>query len=108
MTAISSVPFGSTKSLAILSWLLLSGDAASFPAQQKPDAKISQDECDDLLALANSNHVVMRGLEAFRQVAGDDGCADWAATALAAEQARIDNAVSFLRRICETFEAEGY
>ncbi len=108
MTAISSVPFGSTKSLAILSWLLLSGDAASFPAQQKPDAKISQDECDDLLALANSNHVVMRGLEAFRQVAGDDGCADWAATALAAEQARIDNAVSFLRRICDAFEAEGY
>jgi hypothetical protein len=108
MTAISSVPFGSTKSLTILSSLLLSGDHASFPAQQKPDAKISQDECDDLLALANSNHVVMRGLEAFRQVAGDDGCADWAATALAAEQARIDNAISFLRRICETFEAEGY
>jgi len=69
---------------------------------------MSQAQLDDLLALANSNHVVMRGLEAFRQTAGDNANAEWAAVALAAEQARIDNAISFLRGICDAFEAEGY
>jgi hypothetical protein len=111
MTAKTFSPVGSTKSLTILSVLLLSGDKASFSAQRKSDAGIagiSQEECDDLLALANSNHVVLRGLEAFRQIAADGACAEWAATALAAEQARIDNAISFLCRICDAFEAEGY
>jgi hypothetical protein len=111
MTVKTSSPFGSTKSLIILSALLLSGDDASSPPHLERELGISamsQAQLDDLLAIANSNHVVMRGLEAFRQTAGDNGNAEWAAVAIAAEQARIDNALSFLRGICDAFEAERY
>ena len=72
---------------------------------------MSREEFDEMLALASSHHVVMRGLEVFLQImrqAGDDSRAEWAATALAAEGARIENAMSFLQRICGAFEKQGY
>ncbi len=110
MTPKTIFPFGASKSLSILSRLLLGGGEASFAA---PDAiaEVSREEFDDLAGLANSNHVVVRGLEVFRQIAdscGDRDRAEWATTAIAAEKARIDNAVSFLRAICDGFEAVGY
>jgi len=98
--------FGSTKSLTILSELLLGG--------VEPDSditKISEEQFNDLVALANSNHVVIRGLEVFLRIvedAGDWRRAEWAAAAIGAESARIENAVSFLQKICCTFELEGY
>jgi protein-disulfide isomerase-like protein with CxxC motif len=114
MTAKTSSSFGSSKSLTILSALLLgSGDASLSvaPGQDAAITEISRAEFEDLLALANSNHVVMRGLEAFRQItskSGNKARAEWAATAIAAEGARIENATSFLRAICDAFEAEGH
>jgi len=113
MTPTIFSPFGSSKSLSILSRLLLGGNDASFPTVVEPGqgiTQISRAEFDDLLALANSNHVVMRGLGAFRRVAneaGDQTRAEWAADAIAAEGARIENATSSLRTICDAFEAEG-
>jgi len=110
-------PFGSSKSLTVLSRLLLPsarGNAPLPPKAAEPDLNvsgISREEFEDMLALANSHHVVMRGLETFFQItrhAGDDRRAEWAATALAAETARIENAMSFLQRICAAFQAEGY
>ena len=53
----------------------------------------------------------MRGMEVFRQIANqaDDAAREeWASTAIAAERARIDNAISFLRAICDGFEAVGF
>jgi hypothetical protein len=109
-------PFGSNRSLTILSQLLLPpgpGDA-HLPHSVDLDcgiAEINREEFEDVLVLANSHHVVMRGFEAFRQImcrAGDDSRAAWAATALAAEHARIENAMSFLQRICAAFQSEGY
>jgi hypothetical protein len=116
MTAKTSSPFGSSKSLTILSRLLLAGrgDALSAPnvAQADPGiTEISRQEFDDLVHLANSNHVIVRGLEGFRQVAnssGDRDRAEWATTAIATEEARIDNAVSFLQAISVAFEAERF
>ena len=113
MTPTTFSPFSSSKSLSILSRLLLGGNDASFPTAVEPHlgiTEISRQEFDDLLALANSNHVVMRGLGAFRRVAneaGDQSRAEWAADAIAAEGARIENATSSLRAICDAFEAEG-
>ena len=108
-------PFGSSKSLNALSRLLLpprSADAPlPFTAEDLGIAEISREEFDEMLALASSHHVVMRGLEVFLRImrqAGDDGRAEWAATALAAEGARIENAMSFLQRICATFQKQGY
>ena len=39
---------------------------------------------------------------------GDECHAEWASTALAAERARIENAMSFLQAICTKFQEEGY
>jgi hypothetical protein len=111
MTATTSFPFGSSKSLTILSKLLLSRDDASSRVAADPViTAISREEFEDLLALASANHVVMRGLERFRQVAsegGDTDNAERAAAAIAGEGVRIENALSFLRAICDAFEAEG-
>jgi hypothetical protein len=109
-------PFGSSKPLIVLSQLLLSpgrGEALSAAPAELDSvlANISREKFDDVVALAASHHVVMRGLEVFLHIvrrAGDDGRAEWAATALAAERARIENAISFLQRICGAFRAEGY
>jgi hypothetical protein len=109
-------PFGSSKSLILLSHLLLppgQGSEPLLPAAAEMDlriAEISREEFEDMLALAASHHVVMRGLKVFLQVmrhAGDEQRAEWATTAIAAEHARIENAMSFLQRICAAFEAEG-
>ncbi|HXM61718.1 MAG TPA: hypothetical protein VN950_12755 [Terriglobales bacterium] len=114
MTTKTASPFGSTKSLTILSQLLLGGSDASFSTLVEPDlaiTRISEEEFSDLLALANSNHVVMRGLEVFLRItedAGDWRRAEWAAGAMEIERARIENAISFLHKICCTFELEGY
>jgi hypothetical protein len=109
-------PFGSSKPLIVLSQLLLPpgrGEALSAtPAElDSVIAEIRREEFDDMVALAASHHVVVRGLEVFLQIvrrAGDDVRAEWAATALTAERARIENAISFLQRICAVFRAEGY
>jgi len=113
MTTNTASSFASRPSLTMLSALLLSrGDAAS-PTTAEPDlsiTQISREEFEDVLALANANHVVMRGLDAFRQVAnmaGDSGRAEWATAAIEAEGARIENALSFLREICDAFGAQG-
>jgi hypothetical protein len=113
----TSFPFSSSKALNVLSRLLLSpglGEAQFRPAPAELDlgrAEITREEFDDMLALADSHHVVMRGLDVFLQImrhTGDDCRAEWAATALAAEGARIENAISFLQRICAAFQAQGY
>jgi hypothetical protein len=109
-------PIGSSKSLTILSRLLLPAQfdvpPPSTAAELSMDvAEISREEFDDMLALASSHHVVMRGFEVFLRIIreiGDEVRAEWAATALAAEHARIEKAISFLQPICATFQAEGY
>jgi hypothetical protein len=71
--------------------------------------QISRREFDDLLTLANSNHVVVRGLEillGMAREAEDDTRVEWAQTALAAERARIGVALRFLEDICTVFEYE--
>src|SRR5579863_4397203 len=114
MTAKPSSPFGSNKSLSILSRLLLDQREAPFTAATEPGlgiTEISRQEFEDVLVLANSNHVVVRGFEIFQQIArnaGQDDRADRAAGAITAERARIENAISFLQAICDAFHAEGY
>jgi hypothetical protein len=70
---------------------------------------ISRENFDELVALAHSNHVVIRALGVFLAVMrhnGDTARAEWAESALAEEQARINHAIPFLHAICSAFEEE--
>jgi hypothetical protein len=106
----------SHKSLILLSRLLLSRDGESSSPLSTTGlnleiASISRDEFDGLVALASSNHVIVRGLEAFLRMmpeARNDLRAGWAETALAAERARIENAMTFLQAICAALEEGGF
>ncbi len=114
MTNQESSPFRSNNSLDVLSRLLLGRVGRGFSEPEGEGcslAKISRADFDGVVTLANSNHVVMRGLDVFLQLAnnaGDKGRAEWALTALVTERARIDHAMPFLHTICDTFEAEGH
>jgi len=98
--------------MALLSRLLL------LPAPERTAARlisevinIGRDQFDELVTLAGLNHVIVRGLGTFLEIAEnekDDARADWARTALAAEQARIGAAIKSLHEICAVFQEEGH
>ncbi len=103
--------------MTLLSHLLLApreGDRSSSSKMAGLKSKvrsIGRREFDDLLRLADSNHVLVRGLETLlgmMREAKDDTRAEWAQTALTVERARIDNALAFLDEICSAFEKEKY
>lgn len=101
----SSLPFGANAALTVLSRLLLSSDLddAIFG--------MSRAEFDEMVALASSNHVIVRAVERFRRAvsaAGDSERSAWAGEALRLEYARIQNAIFFLQKICITLEEAEY
>ena len=98
-------PFDSDESLTALSSLLLS----PIP-QQNADLEVSPQEFEGVVALAGSHHVIMRAMEVYARTmskAGDLTRSKWAVSVIATENARIENALSFLARITAAFEAEG-
>ncbi len=105
----------SPKSLVILSRLLfpLSPGVAPAPTAAGLDSgitDINRDEFEDLLALADTNHVLVRAFEIALKIlrdAQDTTRAEWFATARTAERARVANALPFLHAICAAFEEEG-
>jgi len=106
----------SRQSMTLLSRLLLvpqaGDDSSKAMAELKSEMqRISKPDFDELLSLANSNHVVIRGMELFLDMVlevKDTMRAEWAETALAVERARITNAVKFLHQICAAIEEAGY
>lgn len=71
-------------------------------------AGLSAEQRDQLVALADSNHVVIRAFSAVAELAGPDRVlAEWANAVVAKEKRRIENALSFLQRICAELEAAG-
>jgi hypothetical protein len=103
--------------MIVLSRLLLTptggDDFRSLEAEQLKSevSMMTKREFDQLVILASSNHVIMRGLEVFlkmMQDVGDDTRAGWAQAALVLERARIDRAMAFLSQICAAFEEEKY
>jgi hypothetical protein len=72
---------------------------------------IHQQDFNDLVNLANLNHVVVRGLEVFLQIvreANDDVRAGWATAAIETERARIKVAIPLLHNVCKAFDEEGF
>jgi hypothetical protein len=100
--------------MVLLSQLLLpqQGTTASQnPALMATLSSMTRERFDELVALASSNHVIIRAMDviaAMMREAGDAERANWAEQARSAEQARIDNAVPFLKNICSAFEEEGH
>jgi len=109
MTASQSTTQGS---MALLSRLLLLPPPERTAAGLTSEVlNIAGDQFEKLVALANLNHVIVRSLGTFLEIAGnakDDTRSDWARNALAAEQARIGTAIKFLHEICAVFQEEGH
>lgn len=107
---VSATPPG--HALTLISQLLLPpGDSSSSVLATKKleslIASLSREDFDLLLTLAESNHVIVRGLDALLDVAREAQDAErteWARAALAAEQSRIAVATHFLHEICTAFE----
>jgi hypothetical protein len=105
----------SHESMTLLSRLLLvpqdgNNASSSMAAWLRSEVRnISREKFHDLVALAGSNHVVVRGLEVFLRMmpeAENDIRAEWARGALTTERARIGLAVTFLSDICAAFASE--
>ncbi len=100
----------SNKSLDLLSRLVIKQAAAdggtASPELEKSVLQVSKSDFDVLVALADTNHVIVRGLETFRQItekAGDKERTIWAEEALSAERARVSNAIAYLWQITNAF-----
>jgi len=107
----------SHESMTLLSRLLLvpqDGNQASSSTAtglRSEVRNISREKFHDLVTLASSNHVLVRGLEVFLKMmpnAADDIRAEWARSALVTERARIALALSYLSDICAAFESENF
>lgn len=107
----------SKQTMTLLSRLLLApqgvdSSSASRIAELKSELRsIDKSSFDQLVELANLNHVIVRGMEFFLDTmleSGDNTRATWAGAALTAERERIALAVKFLHEICTAFEEEGH
>jgi hypothetical protein len=107
-----SKPLIAHKSLNRLSRLLLppkalnTSVAGSYTELERDVVQLARAEFDSLLALAESNHVLVRGIGNFRELAhqaGDEVRTMWADVCLSAEKARIDTALAYLSGICAAF-----
>lgn len=83
---------------------------ALLPSIQAQIDGMDRGKFDELVALASSNHVIVRGLQVLQKhlAAHDDHeRAAWTAEVLDQERLRIAHAVEYLHQICSAFEEEG-
>lgn len=101
-------PFNNSVPFDALSRLLLRDQPSH--AIDHEILQLSKNDLDEMLALANSHHVVVRALEVFRIMAEAAGAQQekvWAATAIENEHRRIELATSHLSHICAALESGG-
>lgn len=113
----------STKSVQLLSELvcnrLVSSDISSMkirptvspsPRLAELTAVLRREDLDELKALAESNHVIVRAFESLGpilDVEGNRQAAEWTQLAVQEEKARIQHALGFLHEICRALEQAG-
>jgi hypothetical protein len=116
MNTNSTEQFPSFQSMSLLSRLLLVPQRDDTSTQRmmkeltRDISTMSHEQFDDMLRLANLNHVVMRGMPMFVEMMreiGDESRAKWALDAQAVEQSRINNALEFLDQICRAMHDRG-
>lgn len=95
--------------MSLLSRMLV---GSSRSAAETPELyAMSRQQFDELIDLAGLNHVIIRGFETFLEIArgrGDLERASWTERALAAEHARIGNAIPRLHDICSAIARVGH
>ncbi len=82
-----------------------------IPIPELSVTELTREEFDDLAALADTNHVLVRAFDVALNIlrdAKDEVRTEWFATALAKERARIAVAKTFLHDICDAFKQEGH
>jgi len=65
---------------------------------------VASETLDKMLTLAQAHHVVLRALPVYAQIEQRKDYAAWASDAMKREQARVNNAIGFLARICSALE----
>jgi hypothetical protein len=108
----SAAAFSSHRHMEMLSHLLLSpGSAVSSSPIATELANMQREEFDQFVALASTNHVVVRGMEAFYKTMlrmQDQTRAAWVKEVIEMERARIFNALRFARNIFDAFDEAGF
>ena len=107
MNSRSDCAFGASRPLAFLSQLLLAAD--SQPTNLF--STISWADFQEAVTLAQSHHVIIRAMNVFARKmteAGEAHKAEWAANAIQAERARIENALSLLAEILGCLQSAGH
>lgn len=113
----------STQWLKLLSRCLLAEPGATPNSSATGDSRPNEDDEEDIFQapaargkfaelwnLANSHHVILRAFPALQALAASSGnaqWADWIASAIAKERARIRHAMSYLSPICHVLEEVG-
>jgi hypothetical protein len=100
----------STEAMTILSHLVLSRDPEKSLQSCDGYKELSRQDFDEMVALAHSNHVVIRGLEEYGRIVlanGDTERYQWTLSALSAERSRIANAVSWITTIFDKLSVDG-
>jgi hypothetical protein len=108
--------FPSHEALTYLSRLLLPpqnrGTGTSPEGTTRANAPLTlPHDQQDLLRLAHSHHVVVRGLETVIRLTHEEqnpSSMQWAREALSVEKLRIARAIRFLQEICAVFHGQGY
>ncbi len=86
---------------------------AMVPLSQLPSVisfvnSLNDDECESLLELANSHHVVIRSLTPVTNaLESHQRLKIWASNAICSERTRISHALTQLKRVCDELEASG-
>jgi hypothetical protein len=97
----------STKSLTLLSGLLLAPDSKEVAALAR---SLTPGDMKDVWDLATSHHVIMRTcprLQEHLAAAGLSAAAQWAAQEVEKERVRINHALTYLEPICNALSAAG-
>jgi len=107
----------SARQVQLLSELLFSPrqsgscrDNESLPLARELAPALGEVELGAIERLASSNHVLVRGFLALRDVletAGNAAGVEWINESIHREQLRIDHALSYLSAICETLAQRG-
>jgi hypothetical protein len=106
----------SSEAIDLLSKLLLShgvcgSSEIGAPSEMERLQRFNPELFDSLVALAHSNHVVIRGMEVYRtmlRAVNDYEGVRRAEEVIAAERLRIASALAHLRLICDAFAGAGF
>jgi hypothetical protein len=95
---------------SVFSALPRTGDISKTLPERPAQTSDSDGDLEELRTLAMTNHVIIRAFQQLHKILEREekfAEAEWVSDALKQEQSRIQHAIGFLERICETLERNG-